>query len=277
MLSLRTVAILAGHELRSSLRNRWFLLYAVAFAILSTALSSLSLSGAGTLGGAGFGRMSASLINLVLLMVPLMGLMVGAQSLAGERERGTLAYLLAQPVNRAEVLVGKLFGLGIALWGALLAGYGVSGALLAWHGSPVGAGNYAGLVGLSLLLAMASLSIGMAISAWSRSGAPAVGVALFVWLILVFLGDLGIMGTAVAMRLDIGTLLGLSFLNPLQIFKIATLNTLRSSLEILGPAGIFASRTFGDSLNPLLVGLLTAWSAIPALLTFLRFRSDGDF
>ena len=276
-MNTKTIATLAGYELHASLRNRWFALYAAAFALLAVALSSLSLSGAGMFGFAGFGRTAASLINLVLLIVPLMGLTVGAQSLAGERERGTLAYLLAQPVSRVEVLLGKLLGLGGALLAALLLGFGLSAAVIAWQGGAVESGRYVVLVLLSLLLALASLSLGIFISAWSRSGALAVGLALFVWLLLVFVGDLGLMGTAVAMKLHISTLFNLTLLNPLQVFKIATVNSLRASLEILGPAGIYATRTYGPVLNALLVAVLVGWVALPMAGAYVRVRLEGDF
>ncbi|MCB0184815.1 MAG: ABC transporter permease, partial [Caldilineaceae bacterium] len=197
---LKTISTLAGYELRSSLRNRWFLLYALAFAVLAVALSSLSLTGAGMFGFAGFGRTAASLINLVLLIVPLMGLTIGAQSLASEREKGTLAYLLAQPVNRAEVLWGKFVGLGMGLLAALLLGFGLSAAVIAWQGGVVEVQQYISLVGFSLLLALVTLSLGIFLSAWSRSSALAVGLALFAWLALVFIGDLGLMSTTVAMK-----------------------------------------------------------------------------
>ena len=45
------VLTLAQKELRDSLRNRWFLLYAVAFSVLALALSYLSLAGAARVGG----------------------------------------------------------------------------------------------------------------------------------------------------------------------------------------------------------------------------------
>ncbi len=273
-----TVATLANYELRASLRNRWFLLYALVFALLAVTLSTLSLSGSGMFGFAGFGRTAASLINLVLLIVPLMGLTIGAQSLAAEREQGTLSYLLAQPVSRAEVLMGKLFGLGAALLAALLLGFGLAALLLAWQGGGlVEVGRYALLVGFSLLLALVSLSLGMALSAWSRSSALAVGLALLAWLMLVFLGDLGLMGTAVVMKLDIGTLFGLTLVNPLQVFKIATVYGLRATLEVLGPAGIYATRTFGPQLLPMLVGVLLVWIVVPMILAYTRFRLEGDF
>lgn len=274
---MKSILTLANHELRASLRNRWFLLYALIFTVLAVALSSLSLSGAGTFGFAGFGRTAASLINLVLLIVPLMGLTIGAQSLANERESGTLAYLLAQPVGRLEVLMGKLLGLGMALLAALLVGFGLAAALIAWQGGLVEAGRYALLVGFSLLLALVSLSMGIALSAWSRSAALATGLALFAWLTLVFLGDLGLMGTSMTMELDIGALFTMTLLNPLQVFKIATVNGLRASLEVLGPAGIYATRTYGDVLMPLLTATLFLWILISMGIAYLRFRMEGDF
>lgn len=273
----KTIITLANYELRASLRNRWFLLYALVFALLAVTLSTLSLSGSGMFGFAGFGRTAASLINLVLLIVPLMGLTIGAQSLAAEREQGTLSYLLAQPVSRAEVLIGKLLGLGAALLAALLLGFGLAALLLAWQGGLVEVGRYGLLVGFSLLLALVSLSLGMALSAWSRSSALAVGLALLTWLLMVFLGDLGLMGTAVTMKLDIGTLFGLTLVNPLQVFKIATVYGLRATLEVLGPAGIYATRTFGSQLIPLLVSVLLVWIFVPMLLAYARFRLEGDF
>jgi Cu-processing system permease protein len=272
----RVVITLAGHELRASLRNRWFILYATAFAVLAAALSAFSLSGAGMFGFAGFGRTAASLINLTLLIVPLMGITVGAAGLAGERERGTLAYLLAQPVARFEVLLGKFVGLAAALLAALLLGFGVSALLIARQGGGVDASRYLALVGFALLLALVSLSLGLLISAWSRTAPLATGVSLFVWLALVFFGDLGLMGGAIAMKLDIGVLFGLALANPLQVFKMATVYALQASLEVLGPAGLFAIRTYGASLTALLIGVLAVWIVAPLAGAYVGLRRVGD-
>lgn len=108
-----------------------------------------------------------------------------------------------------------------------------------------------------------------------KSGATAVGLALFFWLILVFFGDLGVMGTAVTMQLSVEQLLTITLINPLQLFKIAAILDLRTSLEVLGPAGIYAVRTWGEQLMPLLVGLLLAWSLLPLLVTVKLFQRKG--
>ncbi len=275
MMDLMNVWALTHKELRDAHRNRWFVLYSAAFAALALALAGLGLSGAGEYGFAGLGRTGASLINLVLLIVPLMGLSLGALSLAGERERGTLLYLLAQPVTRLEVLMGKYLGLALALLAALTLGFGLSGLWIAWRGGASQAREYLALVILSYLLALASLSLGFLLSSLVRKGATAIGLALFAWLTLVFFGDLGLMGTALTLRLKAGDLLALALLNPLQVFKMAAILAIRSSLEVLGPAGLYALRAYGARLMPLLLMILAAWIVVPVSLAYLVFQRRG--
>ncbi len=275
MLDFQNVFILTQKELRDAGKNRWLTLYTVAFVGLSLALAWMALSGAGQTGLAGFGRTAATLINLVLLIVPLMGLTLGAMSVAGEREQGTLAYLMAQPINQAEMLLGKFLGLSLALLIALGIGFGITGLVIAYNGSQADAGTYSNLVILAFLLAVVSLSLGFLISAAVQRSATAIGLALFLWLVLVFFGDLGLMGTALVMRVDINQLFFLSLLNPLQLFKIAAVLDLRQNLEALGPAGIYATRTFGDMLLPMLIGLLVVWIIVPYAGATIFFKRRG--
>ena len=60
MIDFENVYVLTQKELRDARHNRWFVLYAIAFAVLSLSLAWLALSGAGNYGLAGFGRTSAS-------------------------------------------------------------------------------------------------------------------------------------------------------------------------------------------------------------------------
>jgi Cu-processing system permease protein len=275
-MSFSIIWTLAQKELRDALHNRWFVLYTVAFLALALGLSALSSAGAGLTGLAGFGRTAASLVNLVLLMVPLMALTVGAQSLAGEDERRTLAYLLAQPLSRGELFVGKYLGLAGSLLATLALGFGLAGILLGLQdtGDPAG---YLTLVGLAFLLALVMLSMGLLISAWTRRAGVAIGIGLFLWLLFVFIGDLGMMGTAIVLRLPVDGLLWLSLANPLQVFKLAAVANLQASLEMLGPAGIYAMQTYGDALWLLLAGLLVLWVLVPAVLAFVRFATRDNF
>ncbi len=274
-MNIRAVSTLMQKELRDSLRNRWFILYTIAFTVLALGLSYMALSGAGIVGFAGFGRTAASLVNLVLLVVPLMALTVGAQSLAGEQERGTMAYLLAQPVTRLEVFVGKYLGLALALLAALTLGFGISGLVMASNGA-ADPWAYVQLVGLAFLLALTMLSLGFVISAFTRKAGVAIGIALFVWLTFVFVGDLGMMGTAVVMRLSVSELFWLASANPLQVFKMASVLLINATLDVLGPAGFYALQTYGSAVMALFLGILAAWVLVPLTLAYARFHKRGD-
>lgn len=275
--SARTIWALAEKELRDALHNRWFLLYTIAFAGLALGLSYMALAGSGIVGFAGFGRTAATLINLVMLIVPIMALTVGAQSLAGEQERRTLAYLLAQPVTRLEVFLGKYLGLALSLFAALALGFGISGVVLALQGSGGNVSSYVALAGLAFLLSLVMLGVGLLISAFTRRAGMAIGIGLFLWLVFVFLGDLGMMGTAIALRMPIGNLFWVSLANPLQIFKMAAVLSINATLDVLGPAGIYAMQEYGSSLRLIFLGALALWIVVPALAAFARFAGKNDF
>lgn len=271
LLDPRTVVPLVRKELRDALRNRWFLLYTCAFGTLAVGLATLSQIGTGLTGFAGFGKMTASLVNLVLLVVPLMALTVGASGLSAERERGMLAYLLSQPVTRLEVFLAKFIGLGLALAGSISIGFGVSVAWLAVRSAQADVGVFVRLVALSILLAWAMLAVGMLLSVVLRRSSTAIGAAVFVWLGFVFVGDLGLMGATVMFKLPIQQLFGLSMVNPTQAFKLAAVGGFDSTLDLLGPAGLYGVQTFGAWLTPMLLGAMAAWVAVPLVVAGLIF------
>jgi Cu-processing system permease protein len=274
----RIIVTLLKKEVNDSLKNRWFMLYASVFAGLALLLSWLSISGGGIgySGFASFGRTAASLINLVLLIVPLMALTVGAGNLAGEHERGTLSYLLSQPVNRGEVILGKYLGLATSLMGALALGFGLSGLVIAGRGGQTDASAYGLLAVFAFGLALGMLSLSFLVGVLARKATVATSVGLFLWLTLVFVGDLGLMGTTLAFKLPIRSLFHLALINPLQVFKMASLMGINATLDVLGPAGIYAMHTYGQGLTWLFLGSLLAWIILPLFVSYFVFSQRGD-
>lgn len=260
------IATVAHRELRDAIRSRWFWLYTIAFAVLGLAVSFVSAAGTGSLGLSGFGRTTAGLINLVLLVVPLMALTAGSATVASDRERGMLAYVLAQPVSRIEVLLGKYIGLAGALLSCISMGLGLCAIILAAKGARTSPESVVWLCTLSFLLALSMLSVGVLISTLARRASVAVATAIFVWLSLVFVTDLALMAGAVALRLRIETLLGLSLINPLQVFKMWSLHAGDASLDVLGPAGLYATEELGTRLHAIFGGCMAAWIIAPLSL-----------
>jgi Cu-processing system permease protein len=274
-MNAQRIVILAEQELREAYRTRWFALIAAAFGGLVLVVSALGLAGLGRFGLTGFGRTAASLINLVVLMVPLMGLLMGALSVAPEREQGTLLTLMAQPVTPSEVLIAKFLGLSAALLGALLVGFGVSALVIAWGVGVKELLGYLTLVGLTALLALAHLAVGLGISVIARRQSTALGAALGAWLALAFLSDFGVMGTAMVLQLRPAQLLALALTNPAHVFKLAALHGMQGHLESLGAAGMYAASLLGPWLQPTMLALLAAWIVLPTWAAVWWFHRQG--
>ena len=120
-------------------------------------------------------------------------------------------------------------------------------------------------------LALGMLSVGMLISVLARRASVAVGTAIFCWLALVFVSDLALMAGAVAMRLRIETLFAVSMFNPLQVFKMWSLHAIDASIDVLGPAGLYANEEYGNALHAMFATSLAAWALIPLALSAVVF------
>ncbi len=209
------------------------------------------------------------------VVVPLMALSAGAASVASDRERGMLAYTLAQPVSRTEVLLGKFAGLSGALFACITLGLGVCGLIIAWKGLRSSPASMIWLAGLSFLLALGMLSVGLLISTLARKASVAVGTAIFVWLALVFVSDLALMAGAIAMRLRIEQLFALALANPLQVFKMWSLHAVDASLDVIGPAGLYATEEYGRTLHAIFAACLVAWIVVPLTLAAIRLSRSS--
>jgi len=263
--------IILKKELRDARRNKWFLLLGLIFAGLAFALSVLGVAGLGVIGVSGFGRTTASLLNLVLLVVPLMALLLGGISLTHEIEQKTLQTLMAQPVTPSEIFFGKFLGTAIALAVTIIGGFGLSGCVIGLYGSWTHLGPYLGLVGLTVVLGWVFLGIGFVISSCSQKVSTAIGVAIFVWVLFLFGSDLGMMGASVAFKLSSQQVLTLVLANPVQVFKMLVLGLLEGDLDRLGATGKYALDLFGGQFFIFLSALLGAWCLVPLLGALVGF------
>lgn len=265
---------MARREFVEALRSRWLLGFSGVFTLLALGVSLIGTLGASVGGYSGFGRTTATLVNLILFMVPLMGLSAGGLSLAGEKERGTMGFLLSLPVRPAHVFWAKYVGQGTALATSLALAFGLAGVGLVWKSGLRDGGLYLGCFGLTLLLALISLGLGMLLSSLTQRTAQAVGAVLLVWLGLVFVGDLGLLGTSLAIRLSPEILLACAALNPLTLFRLMAIQGLGAPLEMLGPAGHCAQDVLGRGLWPVGLGFLSLWAAAGTSLAFWFFHRD---
>lgn len=269
----RGALAVASKEFRDAFAGRWLHAFLAAFCGLGGLLAVL---GAWTspLGESGFGRTTAALLNLVLLVVPLMSLTAGSLAFSSERERRTLEFLMSLPLTTGEIFWGKFAGMAAALAAALAGAFGALGALLALRGGLAGAGLYWSFFVSTLLLSAVCLAAGFLASARSRRVAGGLGAAVLVWLALVFAGDLGLLGTSLAVRMPAPALLAAAWLNPLSLYRLIALRSLACDLDVLGPAGLCAKDLLGAWLQPAAAAGLVLW--LGAALWFARRVFERD-
>src|SRR5262252_7119021 len=96
-MDFNAVKIIARQELVINIRNKWTGIFAVAFGALVLAISYFGMVTAGTTGFQGFARTSASLLNLVLYLVPRAARIMSRISRPSEHESIWLVFSQALP------------------------------------------------------------------------------------------------------------------------------------------------------------------------------------
>ena len=235
----------ASTEFRIALRNRWVTIALVLMAVFSLVLS---LAGSAPTGGLGVDRLSvtvASLTSLSVYLIPLLALLISFDAIAGEAERGTLPLLLAYPIAREEVLIGKMAAHLAILALAVLLGHGLAAGVAIWSDESAVEGLPAlwRLSWSSVLLGATFLGAGYALSSLSRRPSGAAGLAIGLWLGLVVLYDIAILAAIVVIWCTVPALWVLCLPDvPMAHRRAAALSFGRASLRglLMLPADLLA-------------------------------------
>lgn len=247
---MRTTILIAKATFRESLRNKWVTTFSAAFTVLALLLPFAGGSELGLFSS--FDRSSVMLLHILMIFVPLVGFTLGAQMVSGDRENGTLVYLLSHPMSKRDIFLGKFAGVVWALAAALTTGFALAALGMAAAGSGQ-AFPFLVMWVMALLFIVICVAMGMVVSVLSENRGKAVGTAVMGWLLFTVFSDLGLMGTAYVLRLRSEGIVGLTLLNPVEVFKITVVKLLATNLEVLGSGGMYLDMAFGRALAPLLV------------------------
>lgn len=259
-------------ELRDAIGNRWLIGYAAVLGALGLAATATGLDSTSGLALQAFGRTTATLMNLCLLLAPLVAVLMGAASIAGERDRGTLEHLLAQPLSRTSLLASKHAGLLGALTLATLAGFLPAGVLLVARGGGGMLGHYLLFPAIASLAGAAMAGVGLLISVSSRSAVQAQGAAVFAWFGFVLLYDLVLIGALSVSGMRAEWLAAALVGNPVDAARVLGVLALEPDLYLLGPAGAYLAARFSRlGAAALLLSALAAWTVAPAAIAAMRF------
>jgi Cu-processing system permease protein len=272
-----TLALCARQELLLAVRSRWLQIFALVFAALALLVAASGYILSGGYGLQDFARTAESLVELVLLLVPLTALTFGALTLTPDR--GAAELLFSQPVPRGAVLLGHVAGLGLALTGAQALGFGLAGLAVYWQTGPFGLGAFVAVIATAVTLTVVFLSV----AAWlaqTQAGrrARVLAVALVVWFLGVVLYDVAILGIASLLRsgtasrlLIIGVLV-----NPVDAARTGVLMLIEGTAAF-GAASLALLRFTGGAAwaAALIAGSLVVWTVVPLAAAVRRLaRAD---
>ena len=267
--------LVARQELVLAVRSRWTQIFAIVFAALALAVASSGYVLSGGHGVQDFARTAASLVQLVLLLVPLTSLLIGVLSLAPER--GAAELLFSQPISRRTILLGKLLGLLEALVGAQALGFGAAGLVIFSQSGNEGLSGFLMLFGASAILTAIFLGVAalLAATAIGRRRTRALALALVSWFVAVVLFDVAALGLASLLPSGPASrvLIVAVIVNPVDAVRTSTLLGIEGAAAFGAASLAFLRFTKGAWGAAGLLGLsLLLWIAVPALAAVERLR-----
>jgi Cu-processing system permease protein len=249
------------YQLQDVLRNRWVPGYGLFFLLVTDALFRF--------GGDGE-RVILSLMNLVLLLVPLSAVMLGVMYLYSSREY--IELLLTQPIRRGELFMGLFGGLSLPLAAAYAIGVGLP---FLWHGAAGSGAALLILLATGMLLTVVFVALAFLLALLTEDRTRGMGLALLAWMTFAVLYN-GFVLLVVQMFADYPldrAVIALSVFNPIDLARILLLLNLDAA-ALMGFTGAVFERFFGGATGRLVaLGALSTWLLVPLLLghrAFLR-------
>ena len=257
-----TTAKVVGYQVSDVARSRWLIAYSLFFLLATDALLRF---------GGGGAKALLSLLNVVLLLVPLVSAVFGTMYLYNAREFTEL--LLAQPVRRDHLYAGLYLGLALPLSAGFVAGLSVP-FLVRGVDDPAQWRLVAVLALTGVALTCVFVALAFLIAIRSEDRVKGLGAAVGVWLLFSLLYD-GLVLLAVLLLADYPLerpLLGLMLANPVDLARVVLLLQFDVS-ALMGYTGAVFEQFFGGAGGVAVAAVaLAAWVAAPVLLGMHAFR-----
>jgi Cu-processing system permease protein len=212
------------------------------------------------------GKAMLSLLNIVLIVVPLVSMVFSTIHYFNSYEFITL--LLSQPVSRDKIIISEYAGTALSLSISFLIGVGIPVAI--YHFDATGIS----LVFSGAILSIVFSSLAFLASVMSRDKARGIGSALLLWFYFAVIYDALILLVLFSFSdypLEKLTLV-LSSLNPVDLARIFIMLNMDVS-ALMGYTGATYKNFFGSSAGMLYTsGIMFLWIAVPCWLAVRSFR-----
>jgi Cu-processing system permease protein len=250
------------YEIQSHTRSKWLIAYMLFFWLITDMLYRFGGTGA---------QVVISMLNVVLIIIPLVCLIFGVIYLYNSRE--FIELLLTQPINRNQLYWGLYMGLVIPLCLGFAFGILMPLIYLPLHETSMAAFINLIITGLAFTFIFCALSFFLAVKFEDKI--KGLGSAIGLWLFFIIIYDgiiMFLLFTFADYPLDNASIF-FSLVNPVDLGRIFMLLQLDIA-ALMGYTGATFSRFFGSSLG-IFVSLtaMFMWVILPGLTArklFLR-------
>ncbi|HJV44714.1 MAG TPA: ABC transporter permease subunit [Bacillota bacterium] len=175
------IQAIAIREMKMGFRNPWSYSFMALFSFFSLALLLINTQKFVQ----GFSSTTATMLNLILYLLPLMTLLLGSFSLTGEKEEGSWRLLSTYPISTASFINGKYVGLTFVLLFIISFGYGLTGVIGAMVGKPFDFITYGMFFVFSALLILLFLAIAILIGTLAKNRWQALTFCVGIWFFMI--------------------------------------------------------------------------------------------
>ncbi|GLS82238.1 ABC transporter permease [Paraferrimonas haliotis] len=180
-------------EISDAIRSRWLVGLAVLFSLIMLVIGGSNSFLGGEYASLDLSKAIISLAGVCVVIVPLICILLSYDSIVGEQETGTLLLLMAYPISRSSIVLGKFIGKAIVVGITLLIPIVLFGVYVSLNSdaeftyiSFLLANFFVSL----WLLALVFILISLLVSTQVKEKAKALSGLFFIWFCLVLLWDL---------------------------------------------------------------------------------------
>jgi len=248
---------LSKYVLYDILRSKVVIAYTIFLFIISMSLFRMEENS---------GKAMLSLLNIVLIVVPLISMIFSTIHYYNSYE--FIELMLSQPMSRTKILLSEYGGVAISLVTAFFIGVGIPVLVF----SPDATGLAMIFTGMMLSLVFTSIAFWASVKA--KDKARGIGFALLLWFYFSLIYD----GLILLVLFAFGDYplekltLFLSALNPIDLGRIFIMLKMDVS-ALMGYTGALYQDFFGSFSGMLFtVGIMVLWAVLPLLLAIRNFK-----
>ncbi|MCW5907607.1 MAG: ABC transporter permease subunit [Chitinophagales bacterium] len=251
---------IAKYVVYDILRSKVLIAYTVFLLGISLSLFSLEEDASKSI---------VSLMSVVMIIVPLVSIVFSTTYFYNAYE--FIELLVAQPLSRTTILLGKFTGVAFSMLTAFFIGVGVP--VLIYSPNATGFVLLQSGIGLSLVF----ISLAFFSSVATRDKAKGIGLSLMLWFFFSVIYDAIILGVLFAFSdypLE-KAVIALASLNPIDLGRIMILMKLDIS-ALMGFTGAVYKKFFGTGFGFFYTtGIMLLWIVVPQLVSLRIFRKKN--